>query len=283
VGNILKTIKRLFQLWALYARMDAGWFLRDTMYCLVNIASDVIGNLTAMAGVFLLSQRFGGIGGMSSGQVLFMLGYACMVDGVVLLFFMMCNVGNISRRIGRGQMDHMLIQPLPLWMQLATEGFIPVSGNSKLLCGAALTAYAACTLHIAATPGWLVSLTVSLVASVAVMIAFSYVASTAAFYAPVAAEEISTTAIDLFSVKSYPLGGLPLAGKLALCTVLPVGLTAWFPANFLLGLPAAGLPSLMLVVLALLFSTAAALLFKKGMNYYAKSGSTRYNDRGHRR
>ena len=35
------------------------------------------------------------------------------------------NVRFISRRLGRGQFDHTLIQPQPVWMALLTEGFNP--------------------------------------------------------------------------------------------------------------------------------------------------------------
>lgn len=281
--KLFSTLRRLVRLWALYARMDAGWFLRDTKYCLINIATDVISNLSAVSGVFLLSQKFGGIGGMGKDEILFMLGYSCMLDGIFLLFFMMANVGHISRRIGRGQMDHMLIQPVPLWMQLITEGLIPVSGSSMLVCGAALTAYAASRLHLAVTPLGLAALAGCLVASTAVILSVSYIAGSAAFYAPVAAEEISTTAMDLFTVRSYPLGGLPSAARAVLCTALPVGLAAWFPAGVLLGIPADGFPAALPALAALVFTAAAVVLFKKGLDHYAKYGSNRYHDRGHRR
>lgn len=282
-AKFLCTFRRLLRLWAMYARMDAGWFLRDTKYCVCNILTDIIANLSAVAGVFLLSARFGGIGGMGSGQVLFMLGYASLLDGVFLLFFAMCNVGHISRVIGRGQLDHMLIQPLPLWMQLATQGFIPVSGSSMLVCGAGITAYAAARLGLAVTWPGALGFLACLACSSAVMLAVSYIAAAAAFWAPVAAEEVSTTAVGLFDTKGYPLGGLPPAAQWGLCTVLPVGLAAWFPANALLGLAPAGMPAALLAAAALALSLLAAALFKKGLRHYAKTGSNRYLDRGHRR
>lgn len=284
VDNGLRTIKRLFSLWLLYARMDLGWFIRDTRYCLLNILADLASNLAALAGVFLLAQRFDDIGGMSSNQISFMLGYATTLDGIFLLFFSMCNVGFPSRRVGRGQLDHALIQPLPLWMQLATEGFIPISGSTTLLGGLAITAYTAITLHLAITPGWLLLWGGSLGASVAIMVAWSYLIGSLAFYAPVAAEEVSTTAIGLFNtVKSYPLGGLPRIAQMVLCSVLPVGLSAWFPASVLLGQKPAGFPALLTIWAALGLTALATISFKKGMIHYAKYGSPRYSDRGHRR
>ena len=63
--------------------------------------------------------------------MLFLLGYALLVRGVIDTFFNY-NVAFISRRIGRGQLDHMLVQPQPLWMALLTEGFAPFSGSGML-------------------------------------------------------------------------------------------------------------------------------------------------------
>ena len=37
-------------------------------------------------------------------------------------------MGNISRVIGRGQLDHWMIQPVPVWIQMATCGFDGADG-----------------------------------------------------------------------------------------------------------------------------------------------------------
>ncbi|MGI6344238.1 MAG: ABC-2 family transporter protein [Bacillota bacterium] len=281
---MVASLKQLFRLWRIYAWLDLLWFLRDTRYCIAAIVSDVIANLSAIAGVFLLAERFGNIGGMNKSQVLFMLGYACTVDGVIQMFFNMNNVAWISRLIGRGQLDHRLLQPVPLWMQLATEGFLPVSGNSTLLCGLGLTLTAlhqlGRSLHLLFVPGFLLAIC----CSVGVVLSFSYIFGSIAFYAPVAAEEISTTALGLFAaLKSFPIGGLSLAARTLLCTAVPVGLAAWFPANLLLGQALDGLPDALLLIMTAVLVVLAATLFRKGLRYYAKRGSVRYTVRGHRR
>lgn len=277
-------VRQLFQLWGIYAKLDLLWFLRDTKYCVLNIIADLVSTLAAVSGVFLLAERFGNIGGMDRDQILFMLGYACLVDGVIQMCLSMNNVAWISRLIGRGQLDHRLIQPVPMWMQLLTEGFIPVSGNSGLICGIAITAYSVSQLGLAAGFARILALAGSVLLSVAVILSFSFITGSLAFYAPVAGEEISTVAVSFFgSLKTIPLGGLSMPVKIVLSTVLPIGLTAWLPANILLGQAPQGfyqgLPVLMTIILAL----AATTLFKKGMKYYAKSGSIRYLERGHRR
>ncbi len=264
--------------------MDAGWFLRDTKLFLLNVLTDVVSNGAAVTGVLLLSERFGGIGGMSRGQVLFQLGYALLVEGVFMLFFMMNNVGHISRPIGRGQVDHMLLQPVPLWMQLITNGFIPASGSSMLVCGVAITAWAARSLGLAVTPLWVLALLGCLLCSAAVTLGFTYIVSAVAFWAPVAGEEVASTTVDLFfTTRMYPLGGTAPAVQTALCTVLPVGLAAWFPANLLLGQHPNHLPAALLAAMAAALTVLATLTFRKGLKHYATTGSVRYSDRGFRR
>ena len=124
-----------FRLLLLSARMDMLWLLRDTRNCLLVMVTDLIGTASGIAGIALLAVRFDGIGGMSQAQVLFMLGYATCIDGLFMLFFGMTNTGMISRIIGRGQFEHMLIQPVPLPIQLFASGFIPFTGSSVLIGG----------------------------------------------------------------------------------------------------------------------------------------------------
>ena len=107
---------------------------RDFRFFLINIVSDIILNLAGVTAVFLLAERFEGIGLWSRDQIIFMLGYAALVRGFLDMGFSY-NVLQISRRIGRGQMDHTLIQPQPVWMGLLTEGFMPFSGSWSLFTG----------------------------------------------------------------------------------------------------------------------------------------------------
>lgn len=69
-------IRTLLRLYRVYARMDVLWFLRDTRYCLLQMAADVVSAAACVSGVFLLASRFDGLGGMSRAEVLFLLGYA---------------------------------------------------------------------------------------------------------------------------------------------------------------------------------------------------------------
>jgi len=277
-------IKRFLHLYALYAKMDLAWLLRDKTFALLAIFTDVITNLSAVTGVFLLAWRFDGIGGMGRFQVLFMLAYATIITGIFQTFCSGCNTGHISRRIGRGQLEHMFIQPLPLPTQLATEGFIPFSGSSNLISGAVLMVIATSNLGIALPWWWMLSLIGNLLVTTAIILGQSYLAASLTFYAPVQAEEISSYVIDAFGyISTFPLSGMPLYLQLPLLTMIPTGLLAWFPPLALLGDAPLGVSPWYPLIFAAALWMVAAHFFRKGLNHYVKRGVNRYHAMGHRR
>jgi ABC-2 type transport system permease protein len=264
--------------------MDLAWLLRDRAFAIMAICADVISNLSAVTGVFLLAWRFDGIGGMNRYEVLFMLAYATVITGLFQTFCSGANTGHISRRIGRGQFEHMFIQPVPLPVQLCTEGFIPFSGSSNLISGSIIMAAATANIGIALPWWWVLSLIGNLFITLAIILGQSYLASSLTFYAPVQAEEISTFVIDTNGyISTFPLSGMPLYLQLPLITVIPTGLLAWFPTLALFGKTPLGLPAWYPLAFAAGLWAAALYFFRKGLSYYVKKGINRYHPMGHRR
>ena len=277
------TPKRILKLFAISAKIDFLWLLRDTKFAIICIIADIINNLATLSGVFLIASRFGGIGGMSADEVLFMMAYSTLVTGIFIMFGAGNNI-HISRIIGRGQLEHMFVQPLPLGLQLFTCGFAPYTGGGNFIIGAALMVIASARLGLQVTFGWVAMLIVYLLATMAIIIARSYLVSSLAFYAPVAAEEISNTAIDeTWFISTFPLSGMPLFVQVPLLTILPEGLMAWFPSMCLLGRPPLSLTAYYPMLFALLISLVASYFFKKGLSHYVRKGSNRYVPHGFRR
>lgn len=277
----------LFRMFGIYGKLDLLWFLRDTKYCLLQMGADVISAVGAVSGAFLLSERLDGFGGMNRGGILFMLGYAICVDGVYLLLFGGSNTGVISRIIGRGQLDHNMIQPVPLWIQILTEGFAPFSGAGLLICGVSMVSYGVHTLNLEVSLVWMVLLVCLLLCSCSVIFSAVTLISITAFYAPAAAEEIGCVGKDLFDqLKSYPMGSLALLWQVVFTGLIPVGAAAWIPSLALtatgnagsIDWTKAGFAAAVGAVLLLMM----LLAFKKGMKYYAVNGSPRYSGFGRR-
>lgn len=278
VGKI--TCKRYLQLMGVYAKMDFASLLRDTKFMLIVIFSDMIANVSAISGVFLLAWKFGGIGGFNRFEVLFMLAYGNIVMGI-LDAMGGCNALFVSRIIGRGQWEHMFIMPLPYCVQL-TVGVFPFTCSGKLISGIVLMCAAAVNLNVALPWWWFLSLAGNLLISMVIIIGLSYLASSLAFYAPVQCEEISSYLLDSVEhTSTFPLSGMPLSMKLPLLTIFPAGLMAWLPTMLVLGkVPA--FVNFYPIAFAAVAALLAAHFFQKGFKYYVKKGINRYVAGGHR-
>ncbi len=281
-----ESLRRLLAPWWAAAYLDFMFMTRSPKQVLGYAMADITMAVAGTAGTFLLAERFSGIGAWSRDQVIFMLGYAIVATGVLYVLFGY-NVLEVSRRIGRGQLDHTMVQPRPLWLSLAAEGFVPFSGTAQVLPGLVLMAWAGSRLDLvpsAGWPAWLALLALNLVSSAAVVVGFSYLWGSLAFRAPVAAEEISSSATRLVGqLKPFPLdtAGSLLAG--GLLTLLPVGFVAWYPCRALLELDTRPWATLVTPVAAAVFLAIALLAFTTGLRHYRRTGSQRYSTFGHRR
>jgi ABC-2 type transport system permease protein len=276
------TLGRVFRLFGISAKMNLAWLLRDTKYAIVMIISDIIQNIGMVAGMFLIAARFGGIGGMSADEVLFMTAFASITTGLFLVFGANNNI-EISRIIGRGQMEHMFIQPLPLPVQLCTSSFLPFTGSGSLITGIVLTVVSIGRLHMAITPLWILELLAYQLTTLVIIVARSYLVSSLTFYAPSTEDLSQTFMMDTWFLSSFPLGGMPKFIQFPLLTIMPEGLMAWFPAMCLLGKPPLHLTAYSPMFFALALAIAAGYAFRKGMRYYVQRGSNRYVPWGFRR
>lgn len=277
-------VGRVFGLWRLYATMDLLFVARGPRVALTFYFSDLVRGAAAATATFLLAERFDGIGAWTRPQVLFLLGYALLVRLLIDTFFNY-NLAHVSRRIGRGQLDHLLIQPQPLWMALITEGFAPVTGTGMLLPSAILLGSASRQMNLTVTPGWWLLLVTYLLASILVVQSFEYAWASIAFWAPRAAEEINSHTWDLLqALIPFPLDGLSGWALASLLTLVPAGLVAWYPSRALLGLVPLAWPDAAVVpAAAVLFAAFAVWIFTRGLHHYGHTGSSRYLEYGHRR
>lgn len=276
-------LRKLLALWGLYARMDVLWIGRSLKTSVAWYFGDLLLGLSGVVWSFLLAERFGAIGVWSPPEIVFMLGLALLVRGGVELGFGL-NVAFPSRRIGRGQLDHMLLMPQPLWMTIASDGFCPASGSGQLLAGSAVIAWAVHALALPVDAAWLALLALHVVSAAVIMLSFAYLWASLAFVAPRAAEEINSSTMRMLEqLKPFPLDGVGFGLTLGLLSIVPAGFLAWLPSRVLLGIEPSPSAWLFTPLAALGFATLATGVFRAGLGRYARTGSTRYLSHGFRR
>ena len=275
-------LRQILRLWGVYAKLDWYYSTQDVFTALITLITEALWGIASLIGTALLAVQFGGVGSLSTSEVLVMLSFHLFCKGWEVMLFAGNNVSCISRRIGRAQVDHMLIQPIPLWIQLLTEGFMPVSGCQQLLFGFAALCVFVPKAGVDVTAGWIALLVLLVICRIALYLSISFIAGSAAFYSPVGCEELSYIVQMLCdTVSDYPLSGMPRLLVGTLCTAVPLGLLTYLPGLLLIGrLDAiwAAWPAL----LSLIAVIAAQTLFRKGLTHYVKVGCARYKDMGHR-
>jgi ABC-2 type transport system permease protein len=276
-------VRHLLRMWGLFARMDLLWLSRSTRDALIWLVSDLVARVAGVMTTLLLAERFNGIGGWSKDQIIFMLGYAMVVGGVLDTLFGY-NVKMISRRIGRGQLDHMLVQPQPLWRLILTEGFMPYSQPIVVVLAGTLLAWSASHLPVDVTAGWLLLLVGNLVASATIVLAVQLGWGSLAFWAPRSAEEITMSTDGMVgALGTLPLDNVPRVLLGGLLTAMPVGFVAWVPARAITGVAPVWPGGFITLAAAPVFLAVAVLVFRKGLRHYGRVGSKRYSSFGHRR
>ena len=262
--------------------MNLVLFMRSKQQFVTWIFADLLARGGTIAAVLLLAERFDGIAGWSRAEIVFLLGYGLMVSGIEMLFFSY-NLSAVSRRLGRGQLDHSLLQPQPLPTTLLTEGFAPLDAATLIVPAGAMMAVSLAAVDVAVTPLFILALGGSLVASTVVLVGFNFLFGSLAFWAPQGAEELSPAATNLLqSLKIFPLDVAGPALRTLLVSVIPAGFLAWVPTGALLGRSS---PSTLAATFAAAGTVAAlaTFVFHKGLTHYGHTGSQRYSDFGHRR
>lgn len=276
-------VGRLIRLWRLFGYLDVTWMLRDLASFAGYAFAELVGVLSTFVAMLLLAERFDSIGPWGRAHIAFLLGFAAMVTGSLDTLFGY-NVAFISRRIGRGQLDHVLTQPQPMWLTLLTEGFSPAAGLPVFISGVALLVWAWVRLPLALSAGWATLFGLNLLASCVILLSFSYAVGSLAFWAPRSAEEINSSSWRLIGqLRTFPLDGVGRRLLGGLLTVVPAGFIAWYPSRALLGLEAEPLAAYVTPLAALGFGSVAWLIFRAGLRHYAHTGSQRYLSYGHRR
>lgn len=267
---------------AVHARLNLLLLMRSRQQAITYLISDVVGQLAGLVGVVLLATTFDGIAGWTRAQVVFLLGYGLSVRGLETTFFSY-NLAAVSRRVGRGQLDHSLLQPQSLLLTFSTEGFAPVDGAALLIPGVGLLVGAA---NAGAGPVGLLALLLLpllIVGSTLVLVGFNFIWGSLAFWAPSGAEELSPVASNLLrGLSTFPLDPLIRGLKVTLVTVVPAGHMAWIPAGAVLGRSPLATAGWTFGAAAVVL-TLATVTFARGLAHYGYTGSQRYSDFGHRR
>lgn len=186
----------------------------------------------ALVPALLVFNRTAQVHGWRVGEVVAITGAAQLL-AALLAAFVMPNQAKMTDYIRQGDLDQLLMRPVPLqsyaavrWMQPA-ELWGAVAGLVLIVFGIAQAGLHPGPGDIAAALGWFV---LGYVAVTLIMLNLGYLA-----FWITSATQVAELVTAVLSAGRYPLGFYPAAVRIGLLTIIPLGLATTVPIDALRG------------------------------------------------
>jgi ABC-2 type transport system permease protein len=264
---------------AVYLRLAAASVratARRPAFLAVRATSAALIVAVEVAGVVLLLQPFGSVGGWRPAEVVLLFGLAFAAQGLALVFGDTLEADKVSALVRRGTFDQVLTRPVsPLGWVVAS--YVDTRFLGRLAAGVAAVAWAADQAGVAWTPGR-VGLAVLAVACASVIIfGVLLFAAGFTFVTVQGSEAVNVLIYGGQYLASYPMQIYGSALRFLFTWLIPIGLAIYVPALGVLGRQGPpGLPAGLVWLsapVALAFLGAGGLAWRGGIRHYVGTGS----------
>ena len=229
-----------------------------------------------VAGVVLMLDRFGSIGGWRPPEVLLLFGLAFTAQGLALVFGDTLEADKMSELVRRGTFDQVLTRPAsPLGWVVAS--YVDTRFLGRMLAGAATVVWAADRAGVAWTPGRAALAALAVACAAAIIFGVLLAAAGFTFVTVQGSEAVNVLIYGGQYLASYPMQiyGSPL--RFMFVWVVPIGLAIYVPALGVLGRQGPpGLPGWLAWLAAPVagaFLALGGLAWRAGIRHYVGTGS----------
>ncbi len=244
-----------------------------------NLIIGIVGQLlfTLLSVVFIGTfLKFGqSINGWGFYDILFLFGLSDIAFGLNSIFIFRTYFSLNATYIVGGGLDQLLVQPVPPLLNVILHNLNVLDGVI-VLKGIAIILIAAPHLPLAWTPVTLMKTAELAMAGAAVHAGILLTIASTGFWM-IRRSDAAMAFLSLTQLGQYPLSIYPHAIQVFLSFVLPLAFTAYYPAQYLLGIPpgprgfAFSLKGITLCALACL--AVAVTIFYRGLQRYNSAGS----------
>ena len=249
---------------------------RRPAYLVVRLLSAGMIVAIEVAGVVLMLDAFGSIGGWRPAEVVVLFGLAFTAQGLALVFGDTLEADKVSELVRRGTFDQVLTRPTsPLGWVVAS--YVDTRFVGRMLAGAVTVAWAAGRAGVAWTPGR-AGLAVLAVACAATIIFGVLLASAGFTFVTVqGSEAVNVLIYGGQYLASFPMQIYGSALRFVFVWVIPIGLAIYVPALGVLGRQGPpGLPGWLAWLSAPVagaFAALGGLAWRAGIRHYVGTGS----------
>jgi ABC-2 type transport system permease protein len=229
-----------------------------------------------VAGVALLLDRFGSIGGWRPAEVVLLFGLGFTAQGLALVFGDTLEADEVSKLVRRGTFDQVLTRPAsPLGWVVAS--YVDTRFFGRSLAGAATVVWAADRAGVAWTAGRVGLAVLAVACAAAIIFGVLLAAAGFTFVTVQGSEAVDVLIYGGQYLASYPMHIYGSALRFLFVWLVPIGLAIYAPALGVLGRQGPpGLPAWLAWLaapVAAAFLVAGGLAWRAGIRHYVGTGS----------
>ena len=229
-----------------------------------------------VAGMVLLLDRFGTVGGWRAAEVVLLAGLAFASQGLALTLGTRLEADNLSLLVRKGTFDQVLTRPVsPLGWLVAS--YVDTRFVGRHLAGVATVVWAADRAGVAWTPGRAGLAALGVASAATIIFGVLMAAAGFTFVTVQGSEAVNVLIYGGLYVASYPMQIYGSALRFLFTWLVPLGLAIYVPALGVLGRPGPpGLPARLAWLtapVALAFVAVGGLAWRAGIRHYVGTGS----------
>lgn len=266
-------------LWGMRAYGVLAWmWIRVSMtyrasFVMLTLGQFLITGLDFLA-ITVMFSTVDALGGFSLAEVAFLYGGAGLCLGLADLI--LGNIERLGQKIRLGTFDAMMIRPVPLFAQMASDAFA-LRRLGRITQATVVLVWSLVVLDVDWTLGRALTVPYLVVFGTAIFVSFFTLGAAFQFWTTDGSEAANAFTYGGNTLAQYPLTIYPTEVVKALTFIVPIAFVNWYPSLYILGRPdPLGLPAATRFaspVAALAIGALAAWAWHSGVRRYRSTGS----------
>jgi ABC-2 type transport system permease protein len=265
----MRQIKRSLYIYARLISQQLKAILEYQSDFWISMVAGTLSQVLGFVFLWVLYQNIPEIQGWQFWEIVFLYAMVYFTEGFCSAFFE--GIWGLSFFVNRGELDRMLVRPIPLLTQLLGSR-VGMNGFGNIFLGGVLITQSLIHARIEWTPVMAGYLLLIFLGAVVMRMSIYLLAHTTSFWFKANNSSLPFLVHTVADFAKYPLSLFPAAVKAVVCVAIPFAFVSYFPAAFLFGKEGQTIGWFVPLAAILCFSLAA-FVFRRGVRAYDSTGS----------
>jgi len=235
----------------------------------ISVISGAFSQALGFIFLWVLFRNIPEIQGWLFWEMVFLYAMVYFTEGFCSAFFE--GIWGIGFFVNRGELDRMLIRPVPVIIQILSSR-IGMNGYGNILLGGVLITMSLINMNITLTVLTAVYAFIILISAIVVRMAIYTAAQSSAFWLKANSSSFPFMVHTIGDFSKYPINLFPAAIKAVICLLIPFAFVSYFPTAFIFGKEGQVI-GMFTPLAAVLFMSAAVGIFYLGLKKYDSTGN----------